>query len=73
MPWVSYSTPMRLPSRSISLRRFFRSIVGSALMRSTQISMRSILEVWRAWRRSAERVRSTIEPSFLTTRVWKKQ
>ena len=31
------------------------------------------IEVWRAWRRSAERVRSTIEPSDLTTSDWKKQ
>ena len=32
-----------------------------------------MIEVWRAWRRSAERVSSTIEPSAFTTRHWKKQ
>ena len=48
-------------------------MVGSALTRSTQISIRSILEVWRACLRSAERVNSTMEPSALTTSVWKKQ
>ena len=30
--------------------------------------MFSMIEVWRAWRRSAERVSSTIEPSAFTTR-----
>ena len=48
-------------------------MVGSAFTRSIQTSIFSILEVWRAWRRSAERVISTMLPSAFTTSVWKKQ
>ena len=73
MPCVSNSTPMREPSRSMSLRRFLRSSVGSAFTRSTQTAMFSMVDVCRAWRRSAERVSNVIEPSAVTTSVWKKQ
>ena len=67
MPCVSYSTPIGSRAGPRSLKRLCRSIAGSAFSRSVQISMCSMLEVWRACLRSAERVISTIEPSALTT------
>ena len=40
---------------------------------SVQTTMFSISDVWRAWRRSAERVSSVKLPSRVKTRHWKKQ
>ena len=46
---------------------------GPAFAASVHTAIVSISDVWRAWRRSAERVSRVSSPALVITRHWKKQ